>query len=135
MPAKKKTTKKRASKRKVAKKSTSVVFKTDKNIVNKLVKNNLELQKTSLKLIEASNKLVGRIDKLVGLFEEAAKNVNVVDDLKMKEETKPLYERLDELLQQNRDLARGLLLLEQYIRGRTTGPPRRELRPKPLPPI
>jgi hypothetical protein len=35
--------------------------------------------------------------------------------------------KLEALLDQNKNIARGLLLLEQYVRGRTTSAP-----PKPL---
>ncbi|MFH1376968.1 MAG: hypothetical protein ABIH25_05020 [Candidatus Woesearchaeota archaeon] len=134
MPAKKRKKKSSTKKKKTTTRAKSAISSSDKESINKLVQNNLELQKVSLKLAESTDQLNNRIGRLVGLFEEAAKNVGVVDELKVKEETEGLSNRLDTLLQQNKDLAKGLLLLEQYVRGRVASPaPMRELRPKPLP--
>jgi len=85
----------------------------DSRLVENLSKNSLELQKASLKLIESSNALIHRIDKLVSLFEEASKHVAEVDEHRISE----LTAKLETLLDQNKDLARGLLLLEKYVRG------------------
>lgn len=120
------------SRKREVSKSGNVSNKAEDSI-NKLIQNNLEMQKVNLQLVESMNKLSNKIGDLIGLFEEAAKNVGVVDELKIKEETKDLSQRLDELLQQNRDLAKGLLLLEQYIRGRVSEQPMRRLNPQPLP--
>jgi hypothetical protein len=136
MPRKSTSQKKSSTKKKsVRARTVSVLSKSDKEAIDKLLRNSIELQKTSLNLIEASNRLNEKMGKLIGLFEEAAKNVGVIEDLKIKEETKSLTEKLDELLQQNKDLARGLLLLEQYVRGKTQAQSQgiKRLEPKPLP--
>ena len=82
----------------------------DESQIDELIKNNVSLQKASLDLIESVNKLTERIDRLLSLFEEAAKNIEKTE---LKE---PLAEKLNELLEQNKVIARGLVLIEKYIR-------------------
>ena len=74
-------------------------------------------------LLESNNKLVTRIDRLVSLFEEAAKHVGEVETTEAK--VNVLASKLEALLDQNKTIAQGLLLLEKYIRGKTrlTGEP------------
>jgi len=99
-------------KRKTSKRKSSVT-KKDIKLVEKLSKNSLDLQKATLKLIETNNDVVKRIDKLVSLFEEASKHVVDVDE----DRVAALTAKLETLLDQNKDLAKGLLLLERYFRG------------------
>ncbi|MEK6841294.1 MAG: hypothetical protein AABW57_01635 [Nanoarchaeota archaeon] len=81
-----------------------------------LLQLNIELQKKNIELLEAINSLTQRIDNLVNIFEEAAKNVaNIEEDRKVKD----LANKLEELLEQNKSLANGLLLLERYIRSKS----------------
>lgn len=68
-------------------------------------------------LVESTNKLVQRIDKLVSLFEEAAKHVGEVESTEAK--IAALSSRLESLLEQNKAIAQGLLLLEKYVKGKT----------------
>ena len=101
----------------------------DESPVEELIKNNVSLQKASLELIESVNQLTERIDRLLSLFEEAAKNIE------MSELKEPLAHKLDELLEQNKVIARGLVLLEKYIRERpvTSGFQQSSLESRPLP--
>jgi translation initiation factor 2 alpha subunit (eIF-2alpha) len=83
---------------------------------SELLQLNLTLQKKNIELLEAMHYLTQRIDNLVNVFEEAAKNVaNVEEDHRIKE----LATKLEELLDQNKSLANGLLLLERYIRSKS----------------
>ncbi|HLC85726.1 MAG TPA: hypothetical protein VJG30_00345 [Candidatus Nanoarchaeia archaeon] len=70
------------------------------------------------RLLESTNKLVNRIDKLVGLFEEASKHVGEVESTEAR--IQELSKRLETLLEQNRVIAQGLVLLEKYVRGKTS---------------
>ncbi|HIH25622.1 hypothetical protein J4476_04650 [Candidatus Woesearchaeota archaeon] len=70
------------------------------------------------KLLESTEKLVNRVDKLVGLFEEASKHVGEVESTEAK--VQELAKRLETLLEQNRIIAQGLVLLEKYVRGKTS---------------
>ena len=77
---------------------------------------NLELQKKNIELLQAMHNLSQRIDNLVGVFEEAAKNIaNVEEDNKVRD----LANKLDELLDQNKSLAQGLITLERYVRSKS----------------
>ena len=81
-----------------------------------LVNLNIELQKKNIELLEAMHNLTQRIDNLVNVFEEAAKNVaNVEDNSRVRD----LAIKLEELLDQNKSLANGLLLLERYVRSKS----------------
>jgi len=81
-----------------------------------LIRLNVELQKKNIKMLESMHALTQRIDNLVSIFEEAAKNVsNVGEDQKVRE----LTVKLEELLEQNKSLANGLLLLERYVRSKS----------------
>lgn len=86
-------------------------------VIKQLAENSASIQRVSLSLIENVSGLTKRIDKLVSLFEEASKHVGEVE--LNDDRLKVLAGKLEVLLDQNRDLAKGLLLLEKYIRGRT----------------
>lgn len=68
-------------------------------------------------LIESTNRLVNRIDKLVSLFDEAAKHVGEVESTEAR--IAALSSKLESLLEQNKAIAQGLLLLEKYVRGKS----------------
>ena len=101
-----------------------------KNFVDELIKNNITLQKATLELTDSVTKLNDRTDRLLSLFEEAAKNI---EKSELKE---PLSKQLESLLEQNKVIARGLVLLERYIRDKTSlGLQSSFDQPKPLPKI
>lgn len=68
-------------------------------------------------LIDSTNKLIQRIDKLVSLFEDAAKHVGEVESTEAK--ITALSSKLESLLEQNKAIAQGLIILEKYVRGKT----------------
>ena len=99
-----------------------------KSFVDELLKNNVTLQQVSVELITAVKQMTERTDRLLALFEEAAKNIEKAE---VKE---PLAKQLEMLLEQNKVIARGLVLLEKYIRDKTSLGMRASLEPsKPLP--
>ena len=63
------------------------------------------------------NHLIQRIDTMVSLFEEASKQVTQADN--MEDRINDLTKQLEMLLEQNKQIARGLILLEKYVRGRS----------------
>ena len=99
-----------------------------KSFVDELIKNNITLQKATIELIDSVNKMADRTDRLLSLFEEAAKNI---EKSEMKE---PLAKQLEALLEQNKAIARGLVLLERYVREKGSyGMPSSFEQTKPLP--
>ena len=111
--------------------------KKGSNLSKILIDNHVALQKKSVQLIENGTALIqgnallvkkldtltgkmetltGKIDKLVGIFEEASKHVmDAGEDRRVIE----LADKLEELLEQNRNLTKGLLMLENYVRTKT----------------
>ena len=92
--------------------------------VNDLIGYNIALQNKPAELISSISQLTKRIDGMVALFEEAAKNIKAGTD-------EPLMKRLSELLEQNKNIARGLILLEKYIKERAIT--EESFPPRPLP--
>ena len=85
-----------------------------------LVDLNLQLQDKNIELLNAMHSLTKRVDHLVSIFEEAAKNVGAVED---DTRVKQLTEKLDVLLEQNKSLANGLVILEKYVRSKALETP------------
>jgi hypothetical protein len=99
-------------------------------LVDELIKHNIALEKVSLELLESVNKMTRRMDRMLSLFEEAAKNIEKSERL----EEKPMAKQLENLLEQNRTIARGLLLIERFVRDKTSiGFTPSSMQPKPLP--
>lgn len=84
------------------------------DLLGELIKNNIMLQKSSVELISNINKLITRVDRMLALFEEAAKKIESAEG------KEPLAKQLEALLEQNKTIARGLVLIEKYIRDKTT---------------
>jgi hypothetical protein len=91
--------------------------------IDKLVSSSLQLQKLSLQLVESNNNLAKNIEKLVSLFEEAAKNMSSGSSERINE----LNRKVNELIEQNKQLARGLVLMEEKNKRQP-----QKLSPKPL---
>ena len=78
------------------------------DLVRALMEHNVILQKKSVELIDATNQLNKRIDRLLNIFEEASKHVlEVGEDKKILE----LTDKLEELLEQNKNITKGLAIL------------------------
>jgi len=96
-------------------------------LIEELLKNNIALQEKTTDLIISMKELTSRMDKMVNIFEGAAKHIKEGTD-------KPLMEKLQSLLDQNKTIAKGLILLEKYVREKSAMsslPPRTQ--PKPFP--
>lgn len=110
----------------VVKKEESSKDSVDK-LVKQLIQNNVTLQTKTVDMVSSINKLVmstndlnKKIDSLLRVFETAAKHVS--ETKTTEEQINALAMKLESLLDQNKNIARGLILLEQYVRGKTTLP-------------
>ena len=92
-----------------------VNIRSDDPLVKELIKHNVELEKVSIELIDSVNEMTSRMDRMLSLFEEAAKNLERKEIL----QEKPVAKQIESLLEQNKIIARGLLLIEKYIREKT----------------
>lgn len=70
------------------------------------------MQKKSADLLISMDKLTKKVDNLIEIFKKAAEHIEKGE---IKE---PLARRLTDLLEQNKKIARGLILLERYVRSK-----------------
>lgn len=98
----------------MAKKYSSRLSKQD--IIDELMRNNALLQTKSVDLLNSMNNLTKKVDNLVEIFKKAAEKIEA-EDIKQ-----PLAGKLTELLNQNKKIAQGLVLLERFVREKGTLP-------------
>lgn len=104
------------------------------SIVKELVKNNIVLQnkmadliKSNSDLLKAQVKTYEEIASMVSLFREAGQHmVAETEDEKLR----PLLGRISELVEQNKSIMRGLILIQKYIKSSSSS----EIPQKPLGP-
>lgn len=96
------------------------------DIISQLAENNLALQEKTAELIISVKELTKKIDDMVKIFEEAAKHIKEGTD-------RPLMEKLQNLLEQNKTIAKGLIMLEKYVREKSAMGGTQPFQPKPLP--
>lgn len=85
-------------------------------MIEKLIETNITLQSKMTDLLISTKELNMNVSKLVHLFADAAAHI------KAGKYEDPLIERLNELLEQNKNLAKGLLMLEDYIQKKQAQP-------------
>jgi len=84
-------------------------------LIKVLMESNIELQHKSADMVHSVRELTKRMDSMVALFEEAASQIKSGTD-------EPLMKKLEDLLDQNKTIAKGLILLEKYVRERSSLP-------------
>ena len=90
---------------------------SEAKLAKQLAESSLKIQSKSVDLISSMEKLTKRIDTMVSLFEEASKHVSEAEPV--EERVNELTTKLETLLDQNKSVARGLILLEKYVRGKS----------------
>ena len=95
------------------------------DIIHQLAENNLSLQEKTIELIISIKELTNKVDDMVTIFGEAAKHIKEGTD-------RPLMEKLQNLLEQNKTIAQGLIMLEKYVREKSVVGTQ-SFQPKPLP--
>lgn len=89
--------------------------KKQEELIDQILQSNLALQHKAVDLMHGMRELTVRMDNMVKLFEEAAGQIKSGTD-------EPLMKKLEELLDQNKTIAKGLILLEKYVRERASLP-------------
>lgn len=89
---------------------------------DKIAHNLIELQKVHVNLAEKFEKLSDQISSLLALFEMAARNFAKQPQIQSMEKDKEFLTKIDQLLDQNKVLAKGLTLMEEKMRERLYGP-------------
>lgn len=105
---------KKKVKKKTSKKRTTKSKKTPE-IENLLVENFVSLQKIMTNLSTKFDKLATQISKLLELFEISAKSLaeKDIDTQQRSKDEKEMMQKIDNLLEQNKIIARGLTLLHE----------------------
>ncbi len=95
-----------------------------KDTMDLLLENNIALQKTVTNLAFELKTLNKKVSSLLNLFEDASKSFKEIRTEEMAlaptVESEELSTKIDELVKQNRTIARGLLLLEKTVRESKT---------------
>ncbi len=105
--------KEKVPQQKAPKRKSVSTSSSKEEIINQLMQSNLALQDKTVDLLHGMKELTKRIDNMVKLFEEAASQIKSGTD-------EPLMKKLEELLDQNKTIAKGLILLEKYVRERAS---------------
>ncbi len=106
-----------------------------------LIDNFITLQKVLTNLTLKFEELSNNIEKLLNVFEITAKNFaeKTKDiNLNQRESDKDLIEKLNSLLDQNKTISKGILMMEEKVRSRMSPQPfqvepRFPSKPRPLP--
>jgi len=93
------------------------------NIEEKILENLVELQKVHANLAEKFDKLSEQIANLLNLFESAARSFAENPVNQFAEKDKEFLDKVDKLLEQNKTIAKGLMLVEERIKERVYGKP------------
>ncbi len=89
---------------------------TSDALMGDLVEQNINLQHKMVDLMISVKDLTKSVKGMVELFSEAGEHIK-----KGKYED-PLLVKLDDLLEQNKNIAKGLLMLEKFVREKQTAP-------------
>lgn len=90
-------------------KSKSISSVRQEKLIESLIEHNIKIQHKMADMIIETKSLNKTVKSLVELFRQAGENIK-----KGKYED-PLLVKLDDLLEQNKNIAKGLLLLEKFV--------------------
>ena len=89
-------------------------------IEEKLMQNLVELQKVHTNLAEKFDSLSKQISSLLNLFEITARGFATNPANQMSDKDREFLDKVDKLLEQNKTIAKGLTLMEDRIKDRST---------------
>ena len=98
-----------------------------------ILHNLVELQKVHISLAEKFDKLSSNISQLLALFEGAAKTFTKQNP-QVSDKDRDFLEKIDKLLEQNKTIARGLMLMEDRMRERMHTQPNTGMSQSPFAP-
>lgn len=116
-------TKKGVKKKKRTTHSKSGMSKHDKEVIEKLTTNFVALQKVMTNVAVKMDDLTENITKLLQIFELSAKNfAEKYSGREAFGDNKEFLEKIDNLLDQNKTIAKGIMLMEEKLRSRGGNP-------------
>ena len=86
---------------------------SEKELLHKLLESNVLLQSKVVELVSSIKENNKQVSELVGFFKEAGEQMVAESE---DEKLRPLFDKLESLLEQNKTIAKGLILLEKYIK-------------------
>ena len=101
--------------------ASKINLKNSSELEKTLVKNLIELQKIHIGVAEKFDKLSKEISNILALFEVTAKSFTKSVPMGEYEKDKDFLDKIDKLLDQNKTLAKGLMLMEERLRERVYG--------------
>jgi len=104
------------AKKKVKKTVTGTVKKTGDKKLDLLLESNIVLQHKMTDMVLSTKELNSNISDLVRLFRSAGEHI------KSGKYEDPMINKINELLEQNKNLAQALKLLEDYVKQRSMSP-------------
>lgn len=124
------TSEKPAKKKKSPRKKTAGTYRRNPEIDKMLIDNFVSLQKVMVNLSTKFDNLTTQISKLLNLFEISAKTLaeKDFDAEKNNRENARILEKIENVLEQNKTIARGLTLMHDKI----TEPPNPYASPLPM---
>jgi molecular chaperone DnaK (HSP70) len=87
----------------------------------------VELVKTNNELLKAQTNSSDQISSMVKLFKEAGEHMVAETE---EEKLRPLLNKISELVEQNKTIMRGLILIQKYIKSTSA----QEIQQRPLSP-
>ena len=83
-------------------------------ILDQLVQNNLVLQSKIIDLVRSNESLTSEMKTMINFFKQAGEQMTLETE---DERLKPLLTKIGELLEQNKVILRGLILVQKYIKN------------------
>ncbi|HLC73612.1 MAG TPA: hypothetical protein VJH20_03170 [Candidatus Nanoarchaeia archaeon] len=109
-----------------AQKKSSSSSDSHTSLVRELIKSNVTLQDKMADLIKSNSELMRAqiktsedISSMVSLFKEAGQHMVAETE---EEKLRPLLNRISELVEQNKTIMRGLILIQKYIKSSSSEP-------------
>ena len=113
--------KKKAVKKTAKKTSAANAPKVGSKLEKTLIENLVQLQKVQTDMAVKFDKLSKQISNLLSLFESAARSFSEHPAIKAGEKDKEFLEKINQLMQQNRELAKGLSVMGETVKERVYG--------------
>ena len=111
----------------------AVYHHSPQNLEEKILQSIIDLQKVHVSVAEKFDKLSEQIASLLALFELAARSFAKQPGMQSTEKDKEFLAKIDQLLDQNKVLAKGLTLMEEKLKERVYGPGMRYMPARPSP--
>ena len=100
----------------MVKKASTKALAPNTSSIDRLISSNLELQHKLADVLLGIKDLNENVSSLVHIFKSAGEHI------KADKYEDPMINRLNELLEQNKNLAKALGLLEKYVKEKQTSP-------------